>query len=71
MGRPSGTSKLDPYKSWIDRRLGEGVWNAMVLYWEVQEQGYPGEVTLVRDYVRPKRVLRPSSRRTVRFETRP
>ena len=30
-----------------------------------------GGVTLVRDYVRSKRVLRLSSRRTVRFETEP
>ena len=71
VGRPSGTSKLDPYKSWIDRRLGEGVWNAVVLYREVKERGYEGEITLVREYIRPKRVLRPSSRRTVRFETEP
>jgi transposase len=70
-GRPPGRSKLDPYKSWIDQRLGEGVWNAMVLYREIQERGYSGEVTLVRDYIRPKRVLRSSSRRTVRFETLP
>ena len=71
VGRPSGKSKLDPYKRWIDQRLGEGVWNAVVLYREIQEQGYSGEITLVRDYVRPKRVLRSASRRTVRFETRP
>ncbi len=71
VGRPSGKSKLDPYKGWIDRRLGEGAWNAMVLYREIQERGYTGEVTLLRDYIRPKRVLRPSSRRTVRFETEP
>ncbi len=38
VGRPSGTSKLDPYKGWIDRRLGEGVWNAVVLYREVKER---------------------------------
>ena len=71
VGRPSGTSKLAPYKSWIDQRLGEGVWNAVVLYREIQEQGYSGEITLVRDYIRPKRVLRSSNRRTVRFETLP
>lgn len=52
----AGKSKLDPYKEWIDCRLGDGVWNAVVLYREVQELGYPGEIiTLVRNYVRPKR----------------
>ena len=35
VGRPSGTSKLAPYKSWIDQRLGEGVWNAVALYREI------------------------------------
>ena len=41
----AGKSKLDPYKEWIDCRLGDGVWNAVVLYREVQELGYPGEIT--------------------------
>lgn len=63
-------SKLDPYKAEIDRLLGEGVWNAMVILRELQAQGYAGEITIVRDYIRPKRALR-ASRMTVRFETPP
>ena len=70
-GRPSGNSKLDPYKGWIDQRLLEGVWNAVVLYHEIQERGYSGEITLVRQYLRPRRSLRLSARATVRFETEP
>ena len=70
-GRPSGKSKLDPYKAWIDQRLGEGVWNAKVLYQEIRDRGYTGEITLVRLYIKPKRTMRPVSRRTVRFETEP
>lgn len=75
-GAPSDTragvrqSKLDPLKPQIDRLLQEGVWNAVVILRELEARGYRGEVTLIRDYIRPKRVLR-RSRATVRFETAP
>src|SRR5512139_2882225 len=64
------TSKLEPYKRTIDRLLSGGVWNAVVVLREIQAEGYEGEISLVRKYIEPKRVLRPS-RVTVRFETRP
>lgn len=63
-------SKLEPYKPKIDKLLSENVWNAMVILREIQAEGYKGEETLVRQYIRPKRVLQPS-RATVRFETEP
>lgn len=63
-------SKLDPYKAKIDRLLAENVWNAKVILREIQADGYTGGITLVRQYIQPKRVLRPS-RATVRFETEP
>jgi transposase len=63
-------SKLDPFKPAIDRLLSEGVWNAVVIFREIQQHGYQGEITLVRDYIRPKRSVR-KSRMTVRFETPP
>lgn len=63
-------SKLEPYKLKIDTLLSENVWNAMVILREIQADGYTGEVTLVRHYIGPKRVLQPS-RATVRFETKP
>jgi transposase len=74
-GAPSRTrkprgSKLDPYKAQIDQLLAEGVWNAMVILREIQAQGYGGGITIVRDYIRPKRVQR-LSKATVRFETPP
>jgi transposase len=62
-------SKLDPYKPKIDQLLSDNVWNAMVILREIQAEGYSGEVTLVRHYIGPKRVLQPS-RATVRFETK-
>jgi transposase len=68
-GRPRG-SQLDPFKPMIDELLGEGVWNAKVILREIQALGYLGGITVLKDYVQPKRVLR-ASRKTVRFETEP
>ena len=49
--------------------LSEEVWNAMVILREIQADGYAGGYTILRQYIQPKRALRPS-RATVRFETR-
>jgi len=63
-------SKLDPYKPVIDQLLSEGVWNAEVIFAEIRAQGYQGGRSILRDYIRPKRVLR-KAKGTVRFETPP
>jgi len=63
-------SKLDPYKPKIDKLLKEGVWNAVVIWREIQADGYDGKLTILREYIKPKRPMR-SSRATVRFETEP
>ena len=63
-------SRLDPYRPVVDQLLGEGVWNAVVLFRELQAKGYGGGISILRDYVRPKRSVRPG-RATVRFETEP
>lgn len=67
--KPRG-SLLEPYRATVDRLVGDGVWNAVVIFREIQAAGYPGGLTVLKDYLRPKRALRPS-RRTVRFETPP
>ena len=61
-------SKLDAYKPEVDRLLAAGVWNAVVILRELQARGYSGQVSILRDYIRPKRPLR-QARATVRFET--
>jgi transposase len=61
---------LDPYKAKVDELLGEGVWNSVVILREIQALGYEGSRTILREYVQPKRALRPG-RATVRFETEP
>ena len=63
-------SKLDPFKPTVDGLLAEGVWNAMVILREIQAEGYTGGITILRQYIAPKRPLR-ASRATVRFETGP
>ena len=68
--RKVGPNKLDPYKVKVDKLLGEGVWNSMVIWREIQALGYEGGRTMLRLYIQPKRVLRPG-RATVRFETEP
>jgi len=75
-GAPSGqrpsrrTSKLDPYKPLIDQMLSQGIVNGVVILRAIQAQGYAGKKSILADYIRPKRALRPS-RATVRFETVP
>ena len=75
-GPPSGKrpgarcSKLDPFKPFVDDLLRQNVWNAVVIYREIEQRGYPGGLTVLRGYIHPKRPLR-ESRVTVRFETEP
>lgn len=68
--RPKRGSKLDPYKARIDDLLKEGVWNAKVILREIEADGYSGGITVLREYIAPKRPLR-QKRATVRFETGP
>jgi transposase len=68
--RPARGSKLDRFKAEVDRLLAEGVWNAMVIWREIQAQGYEGQLTVLREYIGPKRALR-TGKATVRFETEP
>lgn len=62
-------SKLDPYKAQVDDLLDRGVWNAAVILRRIRAAGYTGGYTILRDYIQPKRVLRPTG--VVRYETAP
>ena len=50
--------------------LSQNIWNAKVILRELQQKGYKGSYSILREYITPKRALRPS-RATVRFETPP
>jgi len=63
-------SKLDPYKEYIQNRLSEYPLSAARIYREIQEQGYAGGYTLVKEYVRK---IRPAggTPAVFRYETKP
>lgn len=63
-------SKLDAYKARVDALLSEGVWNAVVVLREIEAEGYAGGLTILREYIAPKRALR-KEKATVRYETAP
>jgi transposase len=68
--RPRPPSRLDPYKPYLEERLGAGVWNARVLLRELGQQGYAGGYTILTDWLRPQReAARVAAVR--RFETPP
>ena len=63
-------AKLKPYMETVDKLLKAGVFNAVVIYRDIQALGYDGKIRVLRAYIEPKRALR-SGRATVRFETEP
>ncbi|MEN3152945.1 IS21 family transposase [Priestia aryabhattai] len=63
-------SKLGAYKPYILGRLKEGTTNCVVLLEEIQAMGYEGQLTILRDFVRPLR-QQPKKQATLRFETPP
>lgn len=65
-----GPLKLDPFKEYTLNRMQEGCTNAIVILEEIQEQGYTGGATTLRNFMRPYRGTLPE-RATERFETPP
>src|SRR5690349_7078497 len=54
-----GTSILDPYKAWLDERWQSGCNNAAALWRELQDRGFPGQYTVVRDWATQRRRQNP------------
>lgn len=48
-------TQLDPFKPFLKERTNAGVWNAVVLLRELQERGYAGGYTALKDFLRPQR----------------
>ena len=63
-------SKLDPYKDYLRLRMQEGVYNAQKLFDEIRGRGYPGRISILKEWIRP---FREEAKRiaVVRFETEP
>ena len=68
--RTKRESKLDKYKDYIVMKLQEGPFTAVRLYREIQEMGFTGKCTIVRDFVRK---VRPEQgvQAVYRYETKP
>lgn len=63
-------SKLDPYKKQIDQWLEEAPFSAVRILEKLQEQGFDGRYSIVKEYVRGKK-MDFNEKATVRFETMP
>lgn len=66
-------SKLDPYKDYLRARVeaAQPAWlPATVLYREITERGYRGEISILRDWLRTLKPCR-EPEPGVRFETAP
>lgn len=69
--RTPRASKLDPYKDYLRVRLEQvPLISGVRLYEEIQTQGYTGEISILRDFLRPLRDQHAHDL-TVRFETLP
>lgn len=63
-------SKLDPYKEQITIWLEEAPYSALRILEKIKEQGFTGEYSIVKHYVRGKKEQL-EEKATVRFETMP
>lgn len=68
--RKTRARKLVAFVPYLEKRLGEGVFNCSKLLDELRAQGYQGGKSLVKDFVQPYREAR-RQEATVRFETLP
>jgi transposase len=62
--------KLDPFVPFLEQRLTDGVYNATKLLAELQQRGYTGGKTQLKDWLQPRRPKH-APEPTVRFETAP
>ena len=63
-------SKLDPFKPEIHEMLKSGIFNCVVIHERLQDKGYTGGITIIKDYVKPFRPAK-SAPAVRRYETLP
>lgn len=70
--RPRGkrASKLDPFTEYLLARMNQGVFNCVKLLDELRSRGYPGQISILKDFVHPYR-RQQRELAVLRFETRP
>jgi transposase len=70
--RPKRGSVLDPYKTQIQSFMQEDhLYNCEAMLERLREQGYKGNGTILRDYVRPFRPRNVGHAPVMRYETKP
>jgi transposase len=70
--RPRRTSKLDPFRDQIRRWvLEDRLLNCQTILERLQQQGYTGRISILKDFVQPLRPPRPARRPVRRYETKP
>jgi len=68
--RRTRPSKLDPFKEDIQQRISEHPLSATRICREIQERGFDGKYTIVKDYIRTIRPQAPVQA-VLRYETKP
>ncbi len=70
--RKTGSSKLDPFKEQIKTYLKkEPTVGAPVILRRIKEEGYEGQITILRDYLKEKRGQTKNKKAFIRFESKP
>lgn len=64
------SSKLDPYKPYLQELMNQGIFNYVVLYERISRKGYSGGITILKEYVKPFRPAK-SAPAVQRYETLP
>lgn len=64
-GRKKDKTVLTGYTAIIDNQLGKGVKNSNVIFERLQENGYKGGLTQVKEYIKNHKYLVPAKRETV------
>ena len=49
------TSLLDGFKQYLKKRSSQGCTNAEILFREIKQQGYKGQISILRGFLRPLR----------------
>lgn len=63
-------SVVEPFRSYLEPRLAQGAWNAVVLFQEIQARGYTGSYSALKRFLRPLRT-EAKAHAVRRFETPP
>lgn len=66
------SSKLDPYKPYIQELLEAGIYNSVVILERILEKGYDGKLSILKKYLQPHRPVQVTEGPAVRrYETKP